>query len=78
MSSRTRTRTLAGLAAAVALAGALVQPVAATYPGSLNGRIVFGADVGGNVDLYSTLPDGQARLRLTDHVGLRRLSRVVE
>ena len=47
MRNRARTRTLAGLVAAVALAGALVQPVAATYPGSLNGRIVFGADVGG-------------------------------
>ena len=67
MRNRARTRTLLGLAAAVAFAGALVQPVAATYPGSLNGRIVFGADVGGNVDLYSTLPNGQARLRLTDH-----------
>ena len=67
MKTRARIRTLVGLTAAVALAGAMVQSVAATYPGTVNGRIAFAADVGGNVDLYSTLPDGQARLRLTDH-----------
>ena len=78
MSSRARTRTLAGLVAAVALAGALVQPVAATYPGSREWKDRLRRRRRGNVDLYSTLPNGQARLRLTDHVGLRRLSRVVE
>ena len=67
MKTRSRIRALVGLVAAVALAGALVQPVSATYPGYVNGRIVFAADVGGNVDLYSTLPNGQARLRLTAH-----------
>lgn len=67
MKTRARIRTLVGLAAAVALAGTMVESVAATYPGNVNGRIAFAADVGGNVDLYSTLPNGQARLRLTDH-----------
>jgi Tol biopolymer transport system component len=65
MKTRARIRTLVGLVAAVALAGAMVQSVSATYPGTVNGRIAFAADVGGNFDLYSTLPNGQARLRLT-------------
>jgi TolB protein len=67
MSARTRIRALIGLAAAVALAGVTVQSVAATYPGTTNGRIAFGADVAGNIDIYSTLPSGQAAHRLTDH-----------
>ena len=66
MTVRTGKRTLAALAATVALASVMVQSVAATYPGTTNGRIVFGADVGGNIDLYSTLPDGQAAHRLTE------------
>ena len=67
MTHRRRTRTLTGLLAAMALAVALIQPVAATYPGSTNGRIAFGSDVGGNIDLYSVLPNGTAPLRLTNH-----------
>src|SRR5918998_48176 len=64
---RTRTRTISGLIAALAFAGAAIQPVAATYPGSTNGRIAFGSDVAGNVDVYSVLPNGDAPRRLTSH-----------
>jgi Tol biopolymer transport system component len=38
----------------------------ATYPGSTNGRLAFGAGVDGNFDIYSVLPSGDALLRLTD------------
>ena len=36
------------------------QPAAATYPGSTNGVLAFSADVGGNFDLYTSLPGGQS------------------
>ena len=62
-----KTRWSTALLAAVAIAATMIQPVAATYPGSSNGRIAFGSDVGGNIDVYSTLPGGQAPHRLTDH-----------
>ena len=38
----------------------------ATYPGSNKGRIAFGSEVDGNVDIYSVLPNGEAVHRLTD------------
>ncbi len=65
MNRSSKTRWPAAMFAAVAIAAAIGQPVTATYPGSTNGRIAFGSDVGGNVDLYSTLPGGQAPMRLT-------------
>ena len=67
MPRTSRTRLPGAVMSAVAIAVMMVQPVTATYPGSTNGRIAFGADVGGNIDLYSTLPGGQASMRLTDH-----------
>jgi TolB protein len=41
----------------------------ATYPGDTNGRIAFGMTVGGNTDVYSSLPDGQDLQRLTTDPG---------
>jgi Tol biopolymer transport system component len=40
----------------------------ATYPGA-NGRLAFGMSVGGNVDVYSVLPNGQDLRRLTTAPG---------
>jgi TolB protein len=37
----------------------------ATYPGA-NGRLALGINVGGNVDVYSVLPNGQDLRRLSD------------
>ena len=39
--------------------------VQAGYPGSQNGRLAYGIRVDGNVDLYSSLPTGEAVRRLT-------------
>jgi TolB protein len=58
-------RALAGAAGAVTLACSAATPALATYPG-LNGRIAFGSDVGGNVDIYSARPNGRGVRRLTD------------
>ncbi len=62
-----RTRMIAGalVVACVAL-GATVGTAQATYPGSNDGRIAFGSEIDGNVDIYSTLAGGQAPHRLTD------------
>jgi hypothetical protein len=38
----------------------------ATYPGANNSRIAFGMSVGGNVVIYSALPNGNDLRRLTD------------
>jgi Tol biopolymer transport system component len=55
------------LAAAITIAGVLQAGTAsATYPGSTNGRIAYGLNVNGNVDIYSALPDGKAVQRLTN------------
>ncbi len=40
----------------------------ATYPGA-SGRLAFGMDVGGNVDVYSIWPNGEALRRLTTSPG---------
>ncbi len=65
------TTSLPRIAACVALVAALVAssgPVSAGYPGA-NGRLAFGLNVGGNVDVYSSTPDGNGLRRLTDHPG---------
>jgi Tol biopolymer transport system component len=41
----------------------------ATYGGATNGRIAFGMIVGGNVDVYTALPNGQDLRRLTTDPG---------
>ena len=53
--------------AAVA-AGALVQSARATYPGDV-GRLAFGMSVGGNIDIYSVLPNGHNLRQLTTDPG---------
>jgi Tol biopolymer transport system component len=56
---------VAAVCTLVALA-TLVGSARATYPGATNGRIAFGMNVGGNVDVYTALPNGQDLKRLTD------------
>ena len=53
------------IAAACALA-TLTGAAKATYGGATNGRIAFGMNVGGNVDVYTALPNGNDLRRLTD------------
>jgi Tol biopolymer transport system component len=53
------------LAAAVQLADG-AQRAHATYPGTNDGRLAFAMNVGGNVDIYSVLPNGNDLRRLTD------------
>jgi Tol biopolymer transport system component len=48
---------------------AMSAPARATYPGATNGRLAFGMNVGGNVDVYTARPGGQALRRLTDDPG---------
>jgi Tol biopolymer transport system component len=66
-----RTLVTTALAAVLALAGlaAVVGSARATYPGATNGRIAFGINVGGNTDVYTARPDGQALRRLTTDPG---------
>ena len=62
-------RVASTIGAALALAGALVGPVAATYPGDV-GRLAFamtGPD--GNNDIYTALPNGKNLRRLTTDPG---------
>lgn len=40
-----------------------------TYPGSTNGRLIFGAVVATNTDVYSALPNGHGLQRLTSQPG---------
>jgi Tol biopolymer transport system component len=61
------TTTLAVLALLVA--AGVAGSARATYPGATNGRLAFGMNVGGNVDVYSVRPDGQDLRRLTDGPG---------
>jgi Tol biopolymer transport system component len=49
----------------LALLISLPTATSATYPGSLDGRIATGANVDGNVDIYTFLPNGHAVQRLT-------------
>ncbi len=57
-------RLLSVLAVLVGLLGAS-ETAHATYPGSNDGRVAFGMIVGGNVDIYSVLPNGNDLRRLT-------------
>ena len=62
--NRKRTVALAiGLAAA--LAGPGLAPVLATYPGATDGRLAISSNIGGNFDIHTVLPNGQALRRLT-------------
>jgi Tol biopolymer transport system component len=56
-------------ALAVAALAAASQPARATYRGATNGRLAFGINVGGNVDVYSARPDGHDLRRLTTDPG---------
>ena len=56
---------IGALAALTALSGS----ARATYGGATNGRIAFGMNVDGNVDVYSARPDGQDLRRLTTDPG---------
>jgi Tol biopolymer transport system component len=58
------------VAAGLALAAlsAIAEPARATYPGA-NGRLAFGMNVGGNVDVYSALPNDEGLRRLTTGPG---------
>src|SRR6266487_3586087 len=59
--------TFIGALTAAALGAALLAGGAsATYPGTNNGRLAFAMNVGGNVDIYSVLPNGNDLRRLTD------------
>src|SRR5919197_3158768 len=63
--------TLIGALTAAALgATLLVGGASATYSGTNNGRLAFGMNVGGNVDIYSVLPNGDDLRRLTDDPSL--------
>jgi len=52
------------LAALIGIVGAS-ESAQATYPGTNDGRLAFGMIVGGNVDIYSVLPNGNDLRRLT-------------
>ncbi len=54
------------LALALGAAGfATPEKVQASYPGSHNGRLIFGINLQGNMDVYSVLPNGHDLRRLT-------------
>ena len=59
------------LAASLILGLALLSagPAQAGYPGSQNGRIAYGIRVADNIDVYSSLPNGDAVRRLTTSAG---------
>jgi TolB protein len=63
---RTTIRRSIASIAALALAVLLPLSAAATYPGSLDGRLAIASLVGGNFDIYTVLPSGDALLRLTN------------
>lgn len=52
------------VAAATTTAG--LDPAAATYPGTTNGRLAMGIQIEGNVDVYSVMPNGDGLRRLTE------------
>ena len=64
----------AALIAALALLLAFVGSAAATYPGSNNGRIAFGATVDGNTDIYTVLPGGEDIAAQSAPASIRSLS----
>jgi Tol biopolymer transport system component len=52
-----------------ALAGLVLAPVSASYPGQHNGRIAFGVRNAGGANIFSILPDGTGRKQLTTGAG---------
>jgi Tol biopolymer transport system component len=66
-----RVLAITAVAAVCALAAlaAFSSSARATYPGATNGRIAFGMNVNGNVDVYTALPSGQDLRRLTTDPG---------
>jgi TolB protein len=54
------------VAAALVLLLALPITTLATYPGSADGLLAIGSNVGGNFDIYTVLPNGQGIHRLTE------------
>jgi Tol biopolymer transport system component len=61
--------TAAAVICALAALAAFSGSARATYPGATNGRIAFGMNVNGNVDVYTALPGGQDLRRLTTDAG---------
>ena len=51
--------TAAAVICALAALAAFSGSARATYPGATNGRIAFGMNVNGNVDVYTALPGGK-------------------
>src|SRR5690348_8136852 len=66
---RTLIRTALGAVCALVALAALSGSARATYPGAANGRLAFGMNVNGNVDVYTVQPDGQDLQRLTTDPG---------
>jgi len=64
--SAIRARRFAPLLAAIMILGSLPMTASSTYPGTVDGRLAMGSNVGGNSDIYSVLPNGEALLRLTE------------
>ena len=64
-SSITHLRRFATALSALALLLSLPMTASATYPGSIDGRLAMGANINGNFDIYTVLPNGQALQRLT-------------
>jgi Tol biopolymer transport system component len=58
-------RSIAWSIAVLGVVLALPAIALATYPGSADGRLAFGSNVDGNVDIYTVLPTGEALQRLT-------------
>ena len=56
---------LATIAALVLVLVGTGQSARATYPGSTDGRLAIGAEIDGNVDIHTVLPNGSAVHRLT-------------
>jgi TolB protein len=61
---------LASIGLAAALAGLVLAPVSASYPGKHNGRIAFGVRAAdGSANIFSVKPDGAGRTQLTHGPG---------
>jgi len=60
---------LLSLGLAAALAGLTLAPVAASYPGQNNGRIVFGVRGADGANIFSILPNGKGQKQLTKGPG---------
>ena len=61
---------LLSIGLAAALAGLVLAPVSASYPGKHNGRIAFGVRAAdGSSNIFSVLPDGTGQKQLTNGPG---------